>query len=292
MITSHRLISLLLAGALGATLVSAVGCSSADTQPSSEPVDAPSAPSDEQDSDAPEADDDSKKAEAAKESKETKEPLMNEASPAAIASAVGENLSSLEEVEAAAMQDVEDAVAYLQAGYDELVQEIDSYDAYVANVDKVENYYQEVVSVTEETCINLRARAANYTELILSSDMPNDDKYDALEGLEDYIYDDAADVIEKDIYDGILDDMEKAFYSGVLDDSDDAPSYDDWYDARSDEYGWWYDARSDVYEAWYDVRGDIYELYYDERSETFSGDIDRAWKKLDNFKADVEKMAG
>lgn len=201
-----------------------------------------------------------------------------------------EKLDSIDAIETAAMKDVEDAVAELQVGYDQLAQEIDTYDKYVENVEKIEEFYQEIVNTTNKTCIILRARAANYAELVLASNGSTKEKYEALEGIEDSIYDDAADVINKEIYDGILNDMNKAFYDGVLDDSDDAPSYEQWYDIRSDEYEWWYDARSDVYEAWYDARSDIYSFYYDERSETYSGDMERAQKKLDSFNADIEKM--
>lgn len=258
MAVSTKMSSSILAGVLGFCLLTATGCASADPSSSSE---------------------------AASSSLTISTEVQDSQGLLAL-----EKLDSVDAIEEAAMKDAEDAVAKLQANYDQLVQQIDSYDKYVENADKVEKFYQDVVSVTNETCIVLRARAANYAELILASDGSNMEKYGALEGIEDFIYDDATDVIEKEIYDGILDEMNKAFYDGVLDDSDDAPSYEQWYDIRSDEYEWWYDARSDVYEAWYDARSDIYSFYYDERSETYSGDMERAQKKLDNFNADIEKM--
>ena len=149
---------------------------------------------------------------------------------------------------------------------------------------------KKINTQTEQACIRLQEYAAKYAEMIMTSEMSNDDKYEAFDELNDCIYDDAADDLNDGIYDGLLKDMQDALYDGVLDDSDDAPSYSDWYDVRSDEYENWYDTRSDVYEVWYDTRSDVYSFYYDMRGELWSNDIEKAKETLEDYEADVEKL--
>lgn len=161
---------------------------------------------------------------------------------------------------------------------------------YVENAEKVKQFYEKINIQTEQACIRIQEYTVKYAEMIMSSNASNDDKYDAFADLNDCIYEDALDDLNDGIYEGVLEDMQKAIYEGVLDDSDAAPSFSDWYDIRSDEFENWYDTRSDVFDVWYDTRSDVYDFYYDMRGKLWSNDIEKAQKKFDDYKEDVEKL--
>lgn len=200
------------------------------------------------------------------------------------------SIGSIEELEGNISKDSEDAINALNTEWQALSETITTYDEYLKNVERVEAFYEKINNNTEQLCVRLQEYALKYAELIMSSDMSNDDKYDDFDDLKDCIYDDATDDLKKGIYDGLLEDMQDALYDEVLDDSEDADSYSEWYDTRSDEYENWYDTRSDVYEHWYDTRSDIYSFYYDMRGELWSDDIERAEELMENFKQDIDKL--
>lgn len=198
--------------------------------------------------------------------------------------------NSLEDLENIIDEDITNTVANLYSEWDSLSSIISTYNDYLKNADAIELFYNYINSQIEQVCIRLQIYTVKYAEIILSSDVSNDDKYDAFDDLKDCIYDDMADNVKDDIYDDLLKDMQDLLYDDILDDSDSADSYSDWYDVRSDEYENWYDTRSDVYENWYDSRSDIYSFIYDIRSELWNDDTEEAEKILANYKTDVEKL--
>lgn len=201
-----------------------------------------------------------------------------------------ENATSLDGLAEIVATDVEDTIFTLTAEYDKLVADIDTYDKYLENTDRIEAFYAKVFADTQALCIKMREYSVDYAETILSSDNSNDDKYDDFDELYDSIYEDAGDEIYDGIYDGILDDMYDDFYDGILDDAYDDTPYDEWSDARSNEYEWWSDTRSDVYEEWSDFRSDVYEFWSDMRSELWSDDIEKAEENIADFQEDIEKL--
>lgn len=187
--------------------------------------------------------------------------------------------------------DVENTISAIKSEYEKLVTDIDTYEKYLENTDKVEAFYEQVCEDTKLLCIRMREYSINYAEEIMASDKSNSDKYKDFEELYDCIYDDAGDDIYDEIYDGILDDLYDDFYDGILDDAyDNGAPYDEWSDARSDEYDWWSDARSDVYDEWSDFRSDVYDFWSDMRNELWDDDIERAEEKIVDFREDVEKI--
>lgn len=199
-------------------------------------------------------------------------------------------LTTLEAVEDASVKDAEDTVAALTAKYEQLVTEIPSYDVYLDNTDKVNAFYEECVSTTNALCISLQKYALNYAQIVLNSGKSYGVQYDDLEGIYDYIYEDAAKVIYDDIYDGILKEMYDSFYDGILKDAYDNASYGTWSEARSNEYEWWSDARGDVYEEWSDCRSDIYSFWSDLRGDVFGDKMDRAQKAINDYQEDIDKL--
>ena len=179
----------------------------------------------------------------------------------------------------------------MKAEYEKIISDIDTYEKYLENTDKVEAFYKQIYEDTKQLCMRMREYSLNYAETIMASDKSNDDKYKDFEKLYDCIYDDAGDDIYDEIYDGILDDLYDDFYDGILDDAyDNGVPYDEWSDARSDEYDWWSDARSDVYDEWSDFRSDVYDFWSDMRSELWDDDVERAKEKIEDFQEDIEKL--
>ena len=197
----------------------------------------------------------------------------------------------LEELDKVVSADVENTVSAIKLEYEKLVTNIDTYEKYLENTNKVETFYKQICEDTKNLCIRMREYSLNYAEAIMASDKSNDDKYKDFEELYDCVYDDAGDDIYDDIYDDILDDLYDDFYDGILDDAyDNGVPYDEWSDVRSNEYDWWSDARSDVYDEWSDFRSDVYDFWSDMRSELWDDDIERAEEKIADFRKDIEKI--
>lgn len=186
--------------------------------------------------------------------------------------------------------EVENTVASLQTEYEQLKSEIDSFDKYTENKDKMSSFYSHIICENKNLCIKMCEYGIDHAEQVVKSDMSFDEKYDALEELYDIIYDDAGDDIYDEIYDGILDDMYDDFYDGIIDDAYDTVKYSKWSAASTDEYNMWSDARSDVYDDWSDFRSDIYDFWSDVSGEMWDEDNERAMKKINDFREDVEKL--
>ncbi len=185
--------------------------------------------------------------------------------------------------------DVENTISALESEYDKLIAEIDTYDKYVASTAKVKAFYDKVLSDISGLCLRLREYSAAYAGTIMAADSSCSDKRDEFDDFYDCLYKDACDDIYDDIYSGILDDMYDTYYKEIIGDADHT-DYSSWYDTLSNEYDWWYNTRSDVYDEWYDLRSDIYDLWSDIKSELWDDDIERANKKLEKFKNDVEQL--
>lgn len=185
---------------------------------------------------------------------------------------------------------IEDTISGLTNEYEQLKADINSYDKYIKNTDKIEAFYEKVNKTNKDLCIKMREYALAFADKIISSGSSNDDKYDELDDIYDCVYDDGGDDIYDGIYDGILEDMYDDFYDGILDDAYDNAPYKEWSDARSDEYELWSDTRSDVYEEWSDFRSEVYDFWSDMGSELWDDDIDEAKERIEGFKEDIDKL--
>lgn len=197
---------------------------------------------------------------------------------------------SLDELEDLVIKEVDKSVASLTEKYEQLKNDIDTYEKYKTNTDKIEEFYNDVYVSHHTLTLKLREYALSYAEIILSSDNSIDDKYDELEELYDNVYDDAGEDVYDEIYDGILEEIYDFYYDGILDKAYDTVPYKEWSDLRSDEYDWWSDTRSDVYDDWSDFRSDVYDFWSDMRSELWDDDIDKAMEKKEDFKDDITKL--
>lgn len=197
-------------------------------------------------------------------------------------------ITTLEELETRIEEHLAATIASLNSQWEDLAAEIDTYQKYVENAQRVSAFYQSVIEETDQMCILLYEYSAAYARMILDSDMSADDKYDAIEGINDSLYEDACDEINDEIYDGLLNDMNDYFYDGILNDAQDDVDYSDWYDVYFDEYDQWYNTSSEVYDLYYDTASEIYSFYYDMSSELYSRDYERAEKVYEQF---LEKIA-
>lgn len=189
-----------------------------------------------------------------------------------------------------ASADIESTVSSLTAAYEALTADIVTYDDYVANVDRVEAFYATVIEETRNLCIRLREYGADYVDSVLSSGLTCDEMYDELDVLYDDLYDDAGGDVYDEIYDDLMGDLYDVFYDGILKDAYDTVDYSDWADTHSNEYDFWSDAHSDIYDEWSDFHSDIYDLCSDVRGELWDDDLDRAAKKLADFRADLQSL--
>lgn len=201
-------------------------------------------------------------------------------------------ITTLEDLETRIEEHLASNIASLASRWEALSVEIDTYDKYCDNSEKVSAFYETVISETEQMCIMLYEYSAAYARMILDSDMDADDKYAAVDGINDSLYEDACDEIHDEIYEGILEDMKDYYYEGILDDAEDDVNYSDWYDVCSDEYNQWYNTSSEVYGLYYDAASDIYSFYYDMSSELYSHDFDRAEKVYEKFLQKIAKAKG
>ena len=201
-------------------------------------------------------------------------------------------VTTLDELETRIEEHLTTVLNALNGRWEAFAAEIDTYEKYVANAEKVAEFYESVITETEQMCIMLYEYSAAYARMILDSDMSADDKYDAIDGINDILYDDACDEIHDEIYEGILDEMNDYFYSGILEDAQDDVDYSDWYDVCSKEYSQWYDTASEVYSLYYDAASEIYSFYYDMASELYGRDYERAEKVYARFLEKIAKAKG
>lgn len=199
----------------------------------------------------------------------------------------------IEELSNIVEKDVEDTLDALYSEYEQIKSEIDTYDKYLSNTDKMEAFYEKVYDVHKSLCIRMREYSIDYVNIIINSDMSTKDMYNELDELYDNIYDDAGDDIYDGVYDGILDDLYDDYYDGILDiDYDDIDNYKEWSTTHSDEYKLWSHTRSDVYSDWSDFRSDVYSFWSDIRSAIWNDNMERAMKKIEKFQKDIDKLNG
>ena len=200
------------------------------------------------------------------------------------------NAIAPDDLAAIADEDVEKTVASLNEQYEALIAECGSFDAYQANVDKVQAYYDTVLAETNALGIRLREYAANCASYVLASDRTSGQMYDDLEVIYDDLYDSAGDDLYDAVYDDLFGNLYDAFYDGVVKDGYDSMGYGEWSEISSAAYDMYSDAMSDAYDLISDCRSDIYDFGSDVRGDVFGDKLDKAKKELSKFQEDIEKL--
>ncbi len=197
---------------------------------------------------------------------------------------------TVDELKELAEREVEDSVAAMHETLEQLETDLDTYEKYRENIEKIESFYSGIIKETKTLCIAVREYGLAYAKLIFSDGYLRENRYDDLEDLYDDIYSDVGDDIYDGIYDGLLGDVYDAFYAGVLDDAYDAAAYEEWLDACSDEYERWSDACSDVYDEWSDLLSDIYNFWSYMRSDAWDDDMEDAEEDMQDFQEDIAEL--
>lgn len=200
------------------------------------------------------------------------------------------SVSSIEELEEIVDKDVIDTEAKLRVEFEALATEIDTYDKYVKNKSKVEEFYSTIHKETKSICIRMREYSIAYTEIVMKENETNDDKYDAMEDLYDIIYDDACGEIYDLIYDDLLGDMYDFIYEGVVSDGYDYTGYEQWADTSSEAYDMWSDSLSDVYDEWSDALSDIYDFWSDVCGHIYDGGTEDVNEEISKFREEIEGL--
>ena len=203
-----------------------------------------------------------------------------------------EGITTVEELEPRIEEHLEGLITSLCSDWESFSEEIDTYEKYCENSQTVSDFYQMLVDETEQMCILLCDYSTVYARMVMESDLSNNEKYKAIDGINDCIYEDACDEIHDEIYKGILEEMSDHFYNGIIDDAQDSENYSAWYDVYSNEYSQWYDASSEIYSLYYDTLSEVYSFYYDLKGELYSGDKERAEKVYAKFLQKINKMKG
>lgn len=202
-----------------------------------------------------------------------------------------EGITTTDELEGRIEEHLATLIASLNSRKEELFTEVDTYEKY-RETDSVSAFYETIIDETNLMSIMLYEYSAYYARMILDADMDNDDKYDAIKGINNCLYEDACDEINDEIYEGIMDGMNDYFYEGIIEDAQEQADYSEWYDTSSEEYSQWYDTSAEVYSIYYDTAGDIYSFYYDMSGELYSGDLERAEEIYEKFVQKIEKAKG
>ncbi len=92
-------------------------------------------------------------------------------------------------------EDVKNSISDLKQKYENLKSEINTYEKYLVNTDKIESFYFEIRETNSSLCYRLYKYSLDYADLIIGSDKTCDEKYDDLDELYDNIYDKAGDKI-------------------------------------------------------------------------------------------------
>lgn len=152
----------------------------------------------------------------------------------------------------------------------------DTYDSYIANVDKVQEWYDLAVSETEALGERAVEYGRQYYQAVVDNvDVTDDREWEkATEDFYDVIYDDAFDDYYDAVYEDAFDNAYDQYYDGIIADAYDVTPYDEWSDTSSAAYDAYSKALSDVYSAYSDALSDVYEDYSDVCSAFYNNDFD------------------
>ena len=198
----------------------------------------------------------------------------------------------LDEYQLMVTENIKLTISELTETWSQLQTDITTYEAYVANLDRIEAFYCSVEDTTLQLTHKMYDYTLMYAEVIVSTDDKYGDKYDYLEEIYDVIYDNAGDEVYDEIYDDLLDDIYDCFYDGILKDAYDTVPYDEWSGYRSNEYNIWSDTHSYVYRICSDSRSDIYDFYGDIRSAIYQKNEPKANERIQKFKKRIARVKG
>lgn len=196
---------------------------------------------------------------------------------------------TLETIDEAIEKDYTSKIETLCSEGESLLSEITSYEDYFNNVDKVQAFYEKIVTETEILCRMLQEYAALYTELIINSNLEDEEKAAAMEGVYTIVYKNAYDAIDSQLYRGLLDELTNTFLNGILKSMPEDAWADEYHYLVADEKLWNEDARDDVYYFNYKTHKAVKYLCDEESFILPYGNNTRAAEVLANFNETLTK---
>lgn len=181
-------------------------------------------------------------------------------------------------------------VKQLKSLWNSLSSEVDSFDKYCDNSDRVSAFYNTVLNETEQICLSLYEYTAVYSRKVLDSNLSAEKKYKTIDGIKDVIYDEACEDIKKKIYDGILEDIKNYYYDDIIEKARDKVDYSKWDEVSSKEYNQWDEVTSAIYTLYDDTSSDIYSFWNDLSEELYNDNTERADKRYDRFLKKIAKV--
>ena len=94
--------------------------------------------------------------------------LVEETTKKPESSSTKKDVSTLDGIEAAVSEDVENTISGLEKEFDSLKSEIDTYDKYLQNTSEIEDFYNKIVKTNEDVCIRLYEYALEYANIVVN----------------------------------------------------------------------------------------------------------------------------
>ena len=82
-----------------------------------------------------------------------------------------DSINPFEKIEETIVNDIQQVITQLHDKWKSFKVDICSYSDYLDNVDKIENFYDEIDDIVAEACVNLQKYTVQYAELIMKSNM-------------------------------------------------------------------------------------------------------------------------
>ena len=80
-----------------------------------------------------------------------------------------QKISTLDGIETAVTEDVENTISELEKEFDLLKSKIDTYDKYKKDSASVEDFYNKILKTNNDACIRLYEYASDYATIIMNS---------------------------------------------------------------------------------------------------------------------------
>ncbi len=167
--------------------------------------------------------------------------------------------------------DVNSTITSLNEKFDLLVSETGSYEEYLENKSKIDEFYLTIEIEMKELGNRIASNSEEYFRYIVAT--VDHDDIDALNGALDEYYDQVVNSACDSVYDGVsnglLDKILDAYYYGVIDIAynEDKIDYEAYSAASSEAYEQWSDAFSSNYAIWSDMFSLFYNYWADVNSE-------------------------
>ena len=195
-----------------------------------------------------------------------------------------ESYHSPQEVIDAINKEADTMISTLEKEYTSSPSQIDSYEAYIQNADRIAEWYATMNETTKEFFTGMEKYYEAYYRMMLDTCKNNDELKDSLELFYEEVYEGTFEDLYKKLYEGLFKDIYEDIYEDVLSKADDIVSYDELYSSCSTFYDAWYDAGSTCYDTWYNGLSRFYSIWSAMYGSIYDGNRD-----YDSLMQEVDK---